>query len=297
MKIKIIQGTILLLLVTHVDLRAQADLLSGLKEELKSDPGYATSTFKSTRVINSHSIELLSEGSLDFRISHRFGRINSGAYNFFGLDQSTIRLGFEYGLSDRITLGIGRSSYEKTYDGFAKIKILRQRKNEQSSFPVSITWFSNISSTTLRKGDNLVDQNHLYRYAYAHQLIIARKFNSSISLQVAPILVHRNLAEPSDNSNDTYAIEGGGRAKISKRISINADYIYRLPNYRSALYVNSVSIGIDIETGGHIFQLHVTNSQGMIEEMFVSRTGGRLNKGDLFYGFNISRQFQVKKKS
>jgi Membrane bound beta barrel domain (DUF5777) len=297
MKIKIIQGAILLLLVTHVDLRAQDDLLSGLKDELKSDPGYATSTFKSTRVINSHSIELLSEGSLDFRISHRFGRINSGAYNFFGLDQSTIRLGFEYGLSDRITLGIGRSSYEKTYDGFAKIKILRQRKNEQSSFPVSITWFSNISSTTLRTADNLVDQNHLYRYAYAHQLIIARKFNSSISLQVAPILVHRNLAEPGDNFNDTYAIEGGGRAKISKRISINADYIYRLPNYRSARYLNSASIGIDIETGGHIFQLHVTNSQGMIEEMFVSRTAGRLNKGDLFYGFNISRQFQVKKKS
>jgi len=295
MKITIIQGIILLLLFTRIELRAQDDLLSGLKNELKSDPGYTTSTFKSTRVINSHSSEVLSKGSLDFRISHRFGKINSGAYNLFGLDQATIRIGLEYGLSDRVTVGVGRSSFEKTYDGFIKLKIFRQRKNDESSFPVSVTWFSNMASKALRTGDDQVEQNRAYRYGYAHQIIIARKFNSSISLQVAPILIHRNLTESFNQANDIYAVEFGGRVKVSKRVSINADYIYRLPDYHYAPYVNSASLGIDIETGGHVFQLHVTNSQGMIEETFVSRTDGHLNQGDLFYGFNISRRFQLKK--
>jgi len=296
MKITIIQGIILLLLFTRIELRAQDDLLSGLKNELKSDPGYTTSTFKSTRVINSHSSEVLSKGSLDFRISHRFGKINSGAYNLFGLDQATIRIGLEYGLSDRVTVGVGRSSFEKTYDGFIKLKIFRQRKNDESFFPVSVTWFSNMASKALRTGDDQVEQNRAYRYGYAHQIIIARKFNSSISLQVAPILIHRNLTESFNQANDIYAVEFGGRVKVSKRVSINADYIYRLPDYHYAPYVNSASLGIDIETGGHVFQLHVTNSQGMIEETFVSRTDGHLNQGDLFYGFNISRRFQLKKK-
>jgi len=296
MKLTIISCGVLLLSLIHIELRAQNDLLTALKDESASDPGYITSTFKSTRVINSHSVETLSEGSLDFRISHRFGKINSGAYNLFGLDQATIRLGLEYGLSDRISVGIGRSSFEKTYDGFTKIKIFRQRKSNQRSFPVSLTWFSNISITSLRNGDGGVKQNSNHRYAYAHQIIIARKFNDAISFQVAPIVIHRNLSESINQSNDIYAIEGGGRAKLSKRVSINVDYIYRLSNYNYAPYDNSLSLGVDIETGGHVFQLHVTNSQGMIEEMFVNRTDGRWSKGDLFYGFNISRQFQLKKK-
>jgi len=296
MKFVIIPLGLLLLLLIHIELRAQNDLLSFLTDESASDPGYVTSTFKSTRVINSHSVETLSEGSLDFRISHRFGKINSGAYNFFGLDQATIRLGLEYGLSDRVSIGVGRSSYEKTYDGFMKLKILRQRKSDQRSFPISLTWFSNISITSLRNSDHVIEQNSNHRYAYAHQIIIARKFNNAISLQVAPIVIHRNLSESINQSNDIFAIEGGGRAKLSKRVSINLDYIYRLSGYDYAPYDNSLSIGVDIETGGHVFQLHVTNSQGMIEEKFVDRTDGRWGKGDLFYGFNISRQFQLKKK-
>lgn len=275
---------------------SQNDLLTNLQTQRQPDPGYVSSTFKSTRVINSHSVETLSKRSLDFRISHRFGKLNSGVYNFFGLDEATIRLGLEYGLSDFFTVGIGRSSFEKSFDGYIKVKMLRQRKSEDGSFPISVTWFSNISANTLRNDDQVLrEQSHL-RYAYAHQLIIARKFSSALSMQLGPILIHKNLAQ-SDQANDTYSIEGGGRLKFTKRVSINLDYVYRLPNNAYKPFNNSLSIGFDIETGGHVFQLHVTNSQGIIEEGFITRTNGRWSDGDLFYGFNISRQFNIKKRN
>lgn len=276
---------------------SQDDLLAGLQAEPENDPGYSYATFKSTRVINSQSVETLSKNSLDVRISHRFGRVNSGAYNFFGLDQATIRLALEYGLTDRITLGLGRSSYQKTVDGFFKAKLFRQRKNINGLFPVSITWFSNIALNTFKNGNPIVDANYNYRYSYAHQLIIARKFSNALSLQVAPLLIHRNLQELNDKGNDAYAVEIGGRLKVSKRVSINTDYIYRVPGSTNNTYNNSGSIGVDIETGGHVFQLHLTNSQGMIEQMFATRTQGQWRKGDIFYGFNISRQFNVGKKN
>jgi len=287
--------TIPLLLVLSARVFGQTDLLKSLKDE-STDFGYTTSTFKSTRVINSQSVETIAKGNLDFRISHRFGRINSGAYNFFGLDEATIRLGLEYGLTDAIMIGLGRSSNEKAFDGFTKFKIARQRHGDHGAFPVSITWFSNIAIATINNSDPIIEQNGKYRYSYAHQLIIARKFNSSVSLQVAPILIHQNLTASKNQANDSYAISTGGRVKITKRLSVNAEYIYRIPNFDYAPYHNSLSLGVDIETGGHVFQLHVTNSQGMIEEMFVNRTDGQLLNGDLFYGFNISRQFTIGKR-
>jgi hypothetical protein len=295
--LKISKWTPLLYLLTSAFTTAsgQEDLLSKLEKNLEKDPGYTTATFKSTRVINSQSVETLSKGNLDFRISHRFGRVNSGAYNFFGLDQATIRLALEYGLTNAITVGLGRSSFQKTVDGFIKAKIIRQRKNDDGMFPVSITWFSNTAVSTLKNGDAIVDENSVYRYSFAHQLIIARKFTSALSLQVAPLLIHQNLKEPGDKSNDTYAIEFGGRIKVTKRVSINGDYIYRLPDYQNKRYYNSASLGVDIETGGHVFQLHLTNSQGMIEQMFASRTDGQWSAGDIYYGFNISRQFKLRK--
>ena len=294
MRFVIISCALLMFILLTNNAESQ-DLLSDLQSQSKSDPGYITSTFKSTRVINSHSLETLPEGNLDFRISHRFGKLNSGAYNFFGLDQATIRIGLEYGLTDRVAFGLGRSSFEKTFDGYLKAKIIRQRKSEKVSFPVSVTWFSNMAINSLRTDDRIAGRHSNYRYSYAHQLIIGRKFSSALSLQLAPIVVHRNLSN-AEAKNDSYAIEAGGRMKISKRVSINVDYVYRLADYTEESYSNSLALGVDIETGGHVFQLHVTNSQGMIEEMFVDRTIGSWKNGDLYYGFNISRQFTLKKR-
>ena len=295
-RLLLFMSSILFLTTLSFSAFSQEDLLAALKSEVTPDPGYVFSTFKSTRIINSHSVETISKGNLDFRISHRFGRLNSGAYNFFGLDEATIRLALEYGIHDRLTVGIGRSSFQKTMDGYLKAKLARQRKSEGKSFPISVTWFSNMAYNALRNGDEVIDNNSRYRFSYAHQLIIARKFSSDLSLQVAPVLIHNNLKESSDKSNDLYAIEFGGRIKVSKRVSINADYIYRLTSNENGPYYNSLSLGVDIETGSHVFQLHFTNSQGMIEEMFVTRTTGKWSNGDIFYGFNISRQFVLRNK-
>jgi hypothetical protein len=269
---------------------AQSGLLSELDSSLP-DETYPVAAFKSTRVINSQSSETLYKGSLDFRISHRFGKINSGAYNFFGLDQSTIRLALEYGITNRITIGLGRSSYQKIYDSFLKARLVQQKTGGRA-FPFSATWFSNITSQTIERKSQLPDMDVVYRYAFAHQLILARRFSGVFSLQLAPIFIHRNLKQLNE-SNDTYAIEGGSKVSVSKRVSINADYIYRVKKPRMAEYTNSLSLGVDIETGGHVFQLHISNSQGMIEQLFVPRTTGQWNRGDIFYGFNISRQFKV----
>ena len=287
-------ASLLFLNIAHFQLHAQDDLLSDLRRDQNVDPGYVPSIFKSTRILNSHSVETLHNGNLDFRISHRFGKLNSGAYNFFGLDEATIRLGLEYGLTDRITVGIGRSSYQKTFDGYFKTKLLRQRNSKEGAFPFSMTWFSNMAINTLRTDDALLNANKSYEYSYAHQLIIARRFSRFFSFQVAPILIHTNLAE-TNQSNDAFAIGGGGGFTVSKRISFNIDYVYRLPDNQYKPYTNSLSLGVDIETGGHVFQLIVTNSQGIIEQVFVPKTEGLWSKGDLFYGFNISRQFNLKK--
>ena len=278
-------------ILVPLTLFAQGDLLSELEEDAAAEAvsDITTATFKSTRIINSQSVELVPSNHLDFRISHRFGQINSGAYNFWGLDQATIRLGLEYGLGDRINIGVGRSSFQKVYDGYFKLKILRQQTGSRT-IPVSLVWFSNMSLTTLRTGNQYIEDHFYTRLAYAHQLLIARKFSQGPSLQVAPILVHYNYVA-ADRENNLYAVSLGGRAKVSKRISVNLDYIYRIDPIRDNGYYNSLSVGVDIETGGHVFQLHATNSQGMIEEYFVGRTTGRWQKGDIYFGFNISRQF------
>jgi hypothetical protein len=273
---------------------AQDDLLSSLQNQAEVKVDHVTSTFKSTRVINSQSVETLLAGNLDFRISHRFGRLNSGAYNFFGLDEATIRLALEYGLNDFISIGLGRSSFQKTVDGFYKMKLIRQGKSKNKSIPVSVTWFSNAALNTFRNGDIAINENYKYRLSFAHQLIVARKFSNNLSLQVAPILIHRNLKEESAASNDSFAVALGGRTKISNRVSVNWDYIWRSADDES-IYSNSLSLGVDLETGGHVFQLHLTNSQGMIEETFADRTVGKWSSGDIFYGFNISRRFNLKR--
>lgn len=272
---------------------AQGDLLSELEDDAATEAvsDITTATFKSTRIINTQSVELIPGNHLDFRISHRFGQINSGAYNLWGLDQATIRLGLEYGLWDRVNIGVGRSSFQKVYDGYFKLKFLKQQTGIRTT-PVSLVWFSNMSLTTL-KTNNQYARDHLYtRLAYAHQLLIARKFSQGLSLQIAPVLAHYNYVE-TNRENNLYAIALGGRAKVSKRISVNLDYVYRIDPIRDNGYYNSLSLGVDIETGGHVFQLHATNSQGMIEEYFIGQTTGRWQDGDIYFGFNISRQFSL----
>jgi hypothetical protein len=225
-------------------------------------------------------------------INHRFGTLNSGAYNFFGLDEAGIRLGFDYGVTDWLTVGVGRSSFGKVYDGSVKYKILRQAKGKKSS-PVSIVLFHSMGISTAEKSTEGREISFTDRLSYVHKLLIARKFSERLSLQIAPVFIHRNLVPTPEFQNDVMAIGTGGRFRLSKRLSVNADYYYLLPGHTSDLFYNSFAIGLDIETGGHVFQLHLTNSRGMIEQQFIPQTTGNFWDGDIHFGFNISRVFNV----
>jgi len=275
---------------------AQDDLMKMLEEETEKDkkPDYATATFKTTRLINGHSVENVAEGVLDFRISHRFGYVNGGAYELFGLDEASMRLGLDYGLTNRWMIGIGRSTYQKQYDGFTKYKLLRQSSGTRV-MPITLSAIASIMYKTL-KDENPDRENYATsRLFYSGQVLIGRKFNESLSLQLMPTIIHYNLVQGANDPNDVFAIGAGGRMKLSKRVSLNLEYYYQLPDYQLPGTTNSLAIGVDIETGGHVFQLYCTNSTGMTERTYISETTGNFFEGDIRLGFTISRVFTVKK--
>ncbi len=271
------------------------DLMDVFGEEEKATD-YTYATFKTTRVVSGHSVENPANGVLLFLISHHFGKVNSGAYDFFGLDQATIRLGLEYGINDFISVGIGRSSYQKSFDSFLKAKVLRQSKGARN-IPVTITLFSAMDVFSL-KWQNPERKNYFTsRMSFVNQVLIARKFNDKLSVQITPTFIHKNLVANASTDNDTYAIGAGGRFKITQRLSINGEYFHVLPGSVSDNFENPLSIGVDIETGGHVFQLHFSNAQPMFERAFITETMGKWAKGDIYFGFNISRVFTIKKPS
>jgi hypothetical protein len=286
---------LLLSLTLTASLSAQDDLMNMLKDTTAAETNYATATFKSTRVMNGHSIERMAPGQLDVRISHRFGLLNSGAYEFFGLDQSSIHLSLEYGITKWLMVGIGRGSYEKTFDGFAKFSILRQSSGAKV-MPVSLSAMTSVAATSLKWADPSRQNYFSSRLSYVGQLLIARKISQSFSLQLAPTFVHRNLVATELDPNDLYAMGAGGRMKLTKRISINAEYYYMFNprSYMSQQVYNPLTIGFDIETGGHVFQLLFTNSLAMTEKGFIGETTGSWLKGGIHFGFNISRVFTLK---
>jgi Membrane bound beta barrel domain (DUF5777) len=274
------------------------DLLADLEKETAGNDAeatkYTTATFKTTRLISGHSSENVAKGVMDVKIAHRFGTLNKGGYELFGLDNATMRMGVDYGITKYLMVGIGRSTYQKTYDAFFKIKLLRQSTGRRN-MPISLSYVPTIALKTLK--DQNPEQNNYYtsRLYYTHQLIIARKFSDNLSLQLMPTFVHRNLVSLAAEPNDILALGIGGRQKLTRRLSLNAEYYYLLPGSKLNGTTNSLSIGFDIETGGHVFQLHFTNSQGMNERTFISETTGKWEKGDILFGFNISRVFTIGK--
>ena len=282
---------LLALVPVQYHLRAQdADLLSLLDDQEVTE--YATAAFKTNRVINLHSLESTAGGVLDFKINHRFGFINGGAYEFFGLDNAMMRLGFDYGITDRLTAGIGRSSFQKAFDGFLKYKILRQ-SSRKKVMPVTLAMVAAGSLNSVKWADPTRENYFSSRLFYTYQLIVGRKFSDRLSLQLSPTVVHRNLVATRAEKNDVLALGAAGRVKLTNRLAINAEYIYVLPNQLGPDYHNSLSLGIDIETGGHVFQLHFTNSTSMIEKGFITETVGQWQKGGIHFGFNVSRVFTI----
>ena len=285
----------LLLLGVARPAAAQDDLLKELEKQTTDSTRreVVAATFKATHIINSQSVETPGQGTLAFLIQHRFGTLNSGAYNFFGLDQAVLRLSFEYGITSRLAVGLGRSSQEKTFDGFVKYRALQQSTGARA-MPVSVTLLATSAITTLKFTTPTDERSTASRLDYTYQALIARKFSSSLSVQLMPTLVHRNYVALAGMQNDVYAIGAGFRQKLTKRLALTGDYFYLLPGNTATTYRNAAGLGVDIETGGHVFQLHVTNAKGMIEKFFVPQTGGDIFNGDLYFGFTVARNFTVK---
>ena len=288
---KLLKLSLIFFLVTSY-VNAQDDLMDLLDDGPKTE--YATASFKSTRVILGHSLETPPKGALVFLVSHHFGRVNDGWYEFFGLDQANIRLGFDYGITDWLSLGIGRTSVQKVFDGYVKVKPLRQSKGERN-MPVTLTYVGAMGITSLKWAEPDRDNYFSSRMSYVHQLIIGRKFTRNLTLQLVPTLVHRNLVETKEDQNDVWSVGAGGRYKVNSWVSVNMEYYYLLPGKTADDFSNSFSIGVDLETGGHVFQLFLTNSRGLIEQQFIPQTDGLWGDGDIHLGFNIHRTFQVAK--
>jgi len=283
--------TVSLLLLFSRSAFSQDDLLNQLQEDQKPVP--VSATFKGARVINGQSIETRDGGVMEVVIQHRFGRVNSGVENFFGLDEAYIRLGFDFALTDHLTVGIGRSSHRKIYDTFAKYSFLEQKTNGGS--PVSATAFLSASTDT-QDPPSGVELEFRHTMSYVGEVLVARKFSPGFSAQLMPVWVHRNLVQTPQDVNDVFALGVAGRQKISRRSALTFEYYYQFNNTTESENYNSLSFGIDIETGGHVFQLHISNSRGMIEKEFIADTDGKFLDGDIHIGFNIIRVFQLKKK-
>ncbi len=273
---------------------AQGSLLDLLDEEEDDMPLYTTASFKTNRVINLHSLENTHYGVLDAKISHRFGSIKGGGNTFFGLDNATVRLGLDYGLLENLQIGIGRSSLLREVDAYAKYRLLRQRE-EQGEMPITLTLFA---AAAIRTGTWELDGESYpwqSRLNYTYQLIVGRKFSDFFTLQLSPTLVHRNLVPNEDIAHDVLAVGAGARFRLSRRVTLNLEYIYVFPDQLESHFKNSASIGLDIETGGHVFQLHFTNSAPIADHAYITRTRGDWSRGDIHFGFNIARVFTIVK--
>lgn len=271
-----------------------ADTSSMLDDLLGEEgPDFEQNIFKGIRIINSSNTEMMGKRNLDFRICHRFGEVNRGAYDLWGLDQAFQRMSLTYGITDFINVEIGRSNVRKIYDGSLKVKLMRQARGDKKR-PVSMAFFTNIALQTEKVNDPSLDPYYFtHRLYYTHQLLLSRKFNKNFSLQIMPTLVHRNLVDSQKYKNDVFSIGIGGRNKVSRKVALTYEYFYVFPGQISSIYKNSLSLGVDIETGGHVFQLHFTNSRLMNEKGFVAETEGNWLKGGVHFGFNISRVFVI----
>lgn len=271
------------------------DLMQQLEAEAaKNKTELTEGTFMTTRIVDGQSIKNLAAHVLDVRISHRFGPLSSGAYNFFGLDNATMRLGFDYGITNNIMIGIGHSTYQKTYDAFIKFRLLRQASGTKS-IPVAVSLVGVVAINTLKQFDS-GKTNFPDRVSSVYQLLVARKFSNAFALQLMPTLIQEDNISFDHIRKYVFAMGIGARQKISRRVNINAEYYYQIPQMKSQGSHNVFSFGVDIGTGGHVFQLHFTNSFGLTEKSFITETTGRWDKSDVMFGFNISRVFQLKGK-
>ncbi|TYA57310.1 DUF5777 family beta-barrel protein [Formosa maritima] len=266
---------------------AQEDLLNEIDTDTLNN-SYTEAAFKALKIVNFESTKLVAKKDFTLVVAHRFGSIKNGLDTFFGLDDAVTRLNFIYGISDGFNIGVSRSSYQKTYQGSIKYRLLSQKEN---GFPFTLVGFNAILINTALDEDNLPKLEFVNRLGYTVQFLLSRKFNTNLSLELAPTFFHENYVMVNDQDNSQFAIGFGGRYKVGKRWSINADYGLHLNRATDSPFRNPLSIGVDLETGGHVFQMHLTNAQPMNTNYFLSQSTGDWSEGNIYFGFNLSRTF------
>lgn len=295
MRNNILKTLLVFILITFSNKTKAQSLEDILEQEAPKTKDYVSATFKGTRILNGHSIENRKKGVTEFVISHRFDRINVGFKEFFGLDQSNIRVALERGFTDNLMIGAGRSSYEKTYDLFFKYKLLKQRQDKKGT-PISASLFGSVAYRSIDDFEPGYELSFKQRLTYVTQLLIARKFSPNFSFQIMPSFIYRNSVKTNEDAHGIFAIGYGSRIKFTKTVALNTEYHYTINPLKSIKPVNSLAIGIEIETGGHVFQIILSNSITMIEKSFITESTDDFFNGDIHLGFNISRAFHGKKK-
>ena len=266
---------------------AQEDLLAEINTDSVTDE-YATAAFKGLKIVNFESTKLVAKKELTLIVSHRFGSIENGFDSFFGLDDAVTRLNFIYGISDGLNIGVSRSSYQKIYESSLKYRLVNQQEN---GFPFTIVGYNSLLINTALDKDNLPKLEFKHRLSYTTQVLISRKVNTNFSVELAPTYFHDNYVAINEQDNAQFAVGLGGRHKLGKRWSLNVDYGIHLNRADSSPFRNPLSIGVDLETGGHIFQMHFTNAQPMNTNGFLGQASGDWGDGDIYFGFNLSRVF------
>ena len=276
---------VILLLLLPLTIFAQDDLLKEI-DTASAQKSTVESAFKGLKIVNIESTKLAAKGDLYFIVAHRFGSVKDGFEGAYGLDNAVTQLKFLYGLNKWLTVSAARS--ELAYDFSGKYLLHSQEKN---GFPIAIAGFTSLAINNTLKESNYPKMKFEDRLIYVAQLLVSRKVNEKLSLELAPTFFHENFVIDDNQDNSQYAIGMGGRYKVAKRWSVNVDYSAHLNRSSTSPFKNPLSVGVDLETGGHVFQMHFTSSQGIHEAGFLGNTTGDWTKGDIFFGFNLLRVF------
>lgn len=301
-----------ILMMSLTSLHAQEDLLKMLDEQQQDERQKVLATFKTTKIINAQTNETVHKRVLDFRVAHRFGNIGKGSgggvHTLYGLDQSAdIRIAFHYGVTDRLTLGFSRSKMKENLEGLVKFRLLEQTTDNRS--PLALTWFSNMAFTPQNDDagiysvteNNVTKKRDLRRLSYTHELIIARKFSNAFSFELIPAFMHRNYSPDYKDDNNIMALGAAARIKVTRSMTVIADYFYIANKYHRTVknssgdlqYNDPLGIGVEFETGGHVFSLMFTNATSIIETEMLAATRDSWAKGGMKFSFNISRNFSM----
>ncbi len=270
------------------------NLFDELDELTTKGSSEVIATFKSTRIILGQSTERAKENQLHFRISHVFSKIN-GIDNFFGLDNlNNMHISFEYGINNNLQVGLARSNKpDQTYSGTVKGSLLRQKTGE-NPFPLSLSYYGGIDYKSRDYIPEARDKNFVGRLDYINQVLISRKFSDKLSLQISPTWVHRNLTDAEAQPNDIFSLGLGGRYMFSRSSSVNLEYYHTIPTFDASKFKgNALSVGFDIETGGHVFQLYFTNAFALHPGKFAVNQNGDFFGREISIGFSILREFSL----